>query len=75
MMIFTIGENAGLVWQMLDEQHEMSLAQLKSRLGLNDAALWAAIGWLAREGQIYCRAVDEELWFSNSLSDGFITFG
>lgn len=33
MMIFTIGENAGLVWQMLDEQHEMSLAQLKSRLG------------------------------------------
>ena len=52
MMIFTIGENAGLVWQMLDEQHEMSLAQLKSRLGLNDAALWAAIGWLAREGEI-----------------------
>ena len=32
-------------------------------------------GWLAREGKIYCRAVDEELWFSNSLSDGFITFG
>lgn len=74
-MIFTIGENAGLIWRILDEQHEMSLTQLQTRSELSDAALWAAIGWLAREGKIYCRTAGDMLLFSNNLADGFITFG
>lgn len=74
-MIFTIGENAGLIWRILDEQHEMSLEQLQTRSELSEAALWAAIGWLAREGKIYCRTQGDVLLFSNNLADGFITFG
>lgn len=52
MDISLIGANAGSVWNALHAHGEMDLAKLKKETKLNDAALAAAIGWLARENKI-----------------------
>ena len=48
----TIGVNAGAVWNLLNENGKMEVAVLKKESGLTEAELWAAIGWLSREGKI-----------------------
>ncbi|MDE6078976.1 MAG: winged helix-turn-helix domain-containing protein [Duncaniella sp.] len=48
-----IGKNAGAVWQVLDAAVSMDTKQLKKDAKLkNDRELYAALGWLAREGKI-----------------------
>lgn len=48
----TIGANAGAVWQVLNAAEAMGIKQLKKDTKLKDKELFAAIGWLAREGKI-----------------------
>jgi hypothetical protein len=47
-----IGETAGAVWHVLDENGSQSLAKLVERVGGNRDVVMQAIGWLAREGKI-----------------------
>lgn len=56
MTIETIGMNAGLVWNALASGETMSLKQLKKVTKLKDKELFAAIGWLAREGKLNIEA-------------------
>lgn len=50
---FSIGTNAGIVWQTLRaEDRELSFDELVSKTGLQPAELAAAIGWLSREDKI-----------------------
>ena len=48
----TIGMNAGLVWNALNDAEAMGLKQLKKVTKLKDKEVYAAIGWLAREDKI-----------------------
>lgn len=49
----TIGLSAGQVWQVLNDAVAMGTKQLKKETKLKtDKELYAAIGWLAREGKI-----------------------
>lgn len=48
--------NAGLVWNALASGETMSLKQLKKVTKLKDKELFAAIGWLAREGKLNIEA-------------------
>lgn len=48
----TIGLNAGAVWEALNEAEAMGTKQLKKVTKLKDKELYAAIGWLAREGKL-----------------------
>lgn len=75
MITCTIGENAGRLWNILNETGEMTISQLMSSLAIDERSLFSAIGWLAREGKIYGREQDGELYFSNQLFEGFINFG
>ena len=52
MNIDTIGYNAGLVWNALNEADALGLKQIKKVTKLKDKELFAALGWLAREGKI-----------------------
>lgn len=52
MDISLIGTHAGSVWNTLNENGEMDLTKLKKEIKLGDTELFAAIGWLAREGKI-----------------------
>lgn len=49
----TIGLNAGSVWAALNEAEALDTKQLKKVAKVkNDKELFAALGWLAREGKI-----------------------
>ena len=48
----TIGAWAGLVWNALNESDVLGLKQLKKITKLKDKEVFAAIGWLAREGKV-----------------------
>jgi predicted transcriptional regulator len=48
----TIGENAGLIWQILNKNGEMQLAELLKNSNIEEADFNRSLGWLAREGKI-----------------------
>ena len=52
MNIDVIGYNAGLVWTALNGAEALGLKQIKKVTKLKDKEVYAAIGWLAREGKI-----------------------
>ena len=47
-----IGTNAGTVWEALNGAEALAVKQLKKNTKLKDKEVYAAIGWLAREGKI-----------------------
>jgi len=47
-----IGENAGIVWRTLEKKGSLSYEQLQAETELDITAMFAAIGWLAREDKI-----------------------
>lgn len=50
---YTIGNNAGIVWTLLNDGKRWKYENLKAASALSDRDLNAAIGWLAREDKIY----------------------
>ena len=48
----TIGTWAGLVWNALNENDVLGNKEIKKVTKLKDKELYAAIGWLAREGKL-----------------------
>ena len=48
----TIGTNAGTVWTALNTVDALGIKQLKKITKLKDKEMFAALGWLAREGKI-----------------------
>lgn len=52
-MVEQIGNNAGILWNILNEQdNKMEVAKLKKDSALSETEFWAAIGWLAREDKL-----------------------
>ena len=47
-----IGTTAGLIWNTLNAEGELSLAQLKKAVSCKTPVFDWAIGWLAREDKI-----------------------
>ena len=61
-MIATIGTNAGLIWNVLDKLGKMDVKALKKATKLRtDRELYAAIGWLAKEGKLHFDESGEDL--------------
>lgn len=52
MNVETIGTNAGLVYQALATADVLGVKQLKKITKLKDKEVFAALGWLAREGKL-----------------------
>lgn len=64
-----IGAWAGLVWNALNEAEVLGLKQLKKMSKLKDKELFAAVGWLAREGKVEIQTnPDDEKDFLFSLT-------
>jgi len=59
-----IGNDAGLIWQVLDVQGIKSLKELKKAAKLNDKEIYAAIGWLAREEKLAFRQEGDDWYIS-----------
>lgn len=52
-----IGENAGKVWKVLDTVGEIDLEYVPKLIGVTEKDVFAAVGWLAREGKIKTKKV------------------
>ena len=48
----TIGENAGHIWQLLNKNGEMQLAELLKISEIEESDFNRSLGWLAREGKL-----------------------
>ena len=54
MNIQSIGESAGIIWNLLQsESRKWDYQEIKQATGLSDRIINAAIGWLAREDKVY----------------------
>jgi len=47
-----IGENAGKIWNALNELGEMNILELKNATQLDDKEIHLALGWLSREKKV-----------------------
>ena len=52
MEINNIGNNAGILWNVLNANGKMTETKLKKESGLGSAEFYTALGWLARESKI-----------------------
>lgn len=53
MTVEQIGTFAGEVWKALAEENCNSLKTIKKATKLKEKEIYAAIGWLAREGKLH----------------------
>jgi hypothetical protein len=65
-MVEQIGINAGKVWTILDENGRQNVKEIKKATKLTDKDLYAALGWLAREGKVALEAEEKEVFVSLS---------
>lgn len=64
-MIEIIGTNAGLVWLALSEGSTLSIKEVKKLTKIKaEKDVYAALGWLAREGKISFTEKDGEQYVS-----------
>ena len=62
-MIELIGTNAGLVWKVLNEGGKMSVKAVKQATKIKaEKDMYAAFGWLAKEGKLSFEEVEGELF-------------
>ena len=52
MEINNIGNNAGVIWNVLNANGKMTETKLKKESGLGSAEFYTALGWLAREDKL-----------------------
>jgi hypothetical protein len=64
-MIEQIGTNAGLVWKVLNEGGKMSVKEIKKVAKIKaEKDVFAALGWLAKEGKLAFDEVEGEILVS-----------
>ena len=56
-----IGTWAGQVWNALNESGKLTVQGLKKATKLKEKELYAALGWLAREGKVSMYEVDADI--------------
>lgn len=61
MNIEVIGINAGLVWNALNGVGKLTLKEIRKATKLKEKEVYAALGWLAREGKISFGEDSEEI--------------
>lgn len=61
-MVELIGTNAGSVWTILSEKRESGLKAIKKATKLKDKEVWAALGWLAREGKLVVEEKEDDVY-------------
>ncbi len=64
-MIELIGTNAGKVWNALHDGGKMSLKALKKATKIKaEKDMYAALGWLAKEGKLAFEETDSDIFVS-----------
>lgn len=66
-----IGENAGRIWHALNEVNEISIEELERKVGLSSTDVAFALGWLARENNVYINRKEGKFYVSNGSHSSF----
>ncbi|HIX27050.1 MAG TPA: winged helix-turn-helix domain-containing protein [Candidatus Barnesiella excrementigallinarum] len=61
MNVEVIGTWAGQVWNALNESGTLTVKGLKKATKLKEKELYAALGWLAREGKVSLNEVEADI--------------
>ena len=61
MNIEVIGNNAGLIWNALNEKNVMTLKELKKATKLKEKEAFLSLGWLAREGKVSIEEAEKDV--------------
>lgn len=69
-----IGDNAGKVWNVVNEVKEISLHELSRKVGISCEEIALAVGWLARENHICIQRREGQLMLT-SVSTFNFSFG
>ena len=73
-MIELIGTNAGLVWNVLNEGGKMSFKAVKKATKIKaEKDMYAAFGWLAKEGKLAFEEIEGEMYVSFVYTRGTFT--
>ena len=57
-----IGETAGIVWTALSTSGKLTIKELKKLTKIKtDKVLFAALGWLAKEGKLVFEEVEDDI--------------
>ena len=54
-IILEVGETAGKIWHLLNDEGPQTLAQIKKRVNGSSELASLALGWLAREDKVEIR--------------------
>jgi hypothetical protein len=57
-----IGNDAGLIWNVLHEKGTKGVKELKKLTKLTEKDIYAAIGWLAREEKLSFNKKEDDLY-------------
>lgn len=66
-----IGENAGRIWHALNEVNEISVEELEQKVGLAAIDVALALGWLARENNVYIHCKEGRFYISNGSKSSY----
>jgi hypothetical protein len=62
-MVAQIGTNAGLIWHALNENGKLNVKDLRKVTKIKaDKDIYAALGWLAKEGKLVFEKVEEDVF-------------
>jgi len=61
MMNNLIGEDAGIIWNILYERGSLSVEELAKMTGYRELYVYLALGWLSRESKIRYFEKEDEL--------------
>lgn len=64
MNVDSIGLWAGMIWNALDAEGTLSVKKIKKATKLKDKEIFAALGWLSREGKINLAEDDADVMVS-----------
>jgi hypothetical protein len=64
MNVDSIGLWAGMIWNALDAEGTLSVKKIKKATKLKDKEIFAALGWLSREGKINLAENDTDVMVS-----------
>jgi len=56
-----IGNDAGSIWQVLNEKGNITIVDLKKTTKMDIKDIYLALGWLARENKIHFFEMEKEL--------------
>ncbi|MFV0419729.1 MAG: winged helix-turn-helix domain-containing protein [Dysgonomonas sp.] len=62
MLKAMIGEDAGLIWQLLSERGSLSIDELEKLTEYRRDYIYLSLGWLSREGKINYFEKNDDLY-------------